>query len=311
MKEQTRFNAIGSILIVFLVSLSFVGADYQYKTNKLIEQSKIETRQAQEKLDKLQTNQKIEALARASKDLYLRNQKLEEIIQTNQIYNEARDEDLYSKFEKPTYDYLKSVTVYINGELPSKRLDDGSIRIRQAWLGTGSIIKIDEEYTYILTNAHVSGQGLEPVEEIILTVKDEIYGKVKAELVKQSDKVDLAIIKVKGKLSSKQEIKKYGEVKQQDKIYSCGHYLGMEYIYTEGSAAGYTTEDRFDSVSLIGNLPSAFGCSGSAVVNQEGELVGVIYAIFNVGYGSVDTAKAIIVKVEDVKEFVENIIGGN
>jgi len=296
MKEQTRSNVIGSILVVFLVSLSFIGADYQYKTNKLIEQQ--------------------------IKDLGKADEIIVDSLLSNQIINEAVDnmilektkelnEDLNTAIEKPTYEYLKSVTVYINGEIPQKVLEDKSIRVRQAWAGTGSIVKIDEEYTYILTNAHVSGQGLEPVEEIILTVKDEIYGKVKAELVKQSDKVDLAIIKVKGKLSSKQEIKKYGEVKQQDKIYSCGHYLGMEYIYTEGSAAGYTTEDRFDSVSLIGNLPSAFGCSGSAVVNQEGELVGVIYAIFNVGYGSVDTAKAIIVKVEDVKEFVENIIGGN
>jgi S1-C subfamily serine protease len=304
MKNFTRITTILVVSAIVFISVALL--DNKYKFIQL--QSEKDGIKSTSDLQLLKLEQKIADLEKVDEGIINNQETSEQAI--NQVAQTV--DDVIVDNEKPSYTYLKSVTVYINGVIAQKQLDDGSLRVKQSWAGTGSIIKVDDEYTYILTNAHVSGKGLEPVEEIELTVKDEIYGKIKAEVVKQSDYVDLAVIRVKGKLSSKQAIKGYGTVKQQDKIYSCGNYLGMEYIYTEGSVAGYTTEERFeDPISLIVNMPSAFGCSGSAVVNQKGELIGVVYAIFQVGYMGVDTSKAIVVEITNVKEFIEQAIGGN
>ena len=113
---------------------------------------------------------------------------------------------------KPTYDYLKSVTVYIEGCVGKDEITD-KLRMNQmieetdegfCWSGTGVIIKITDKETYILSNNHVIGKG--EVNPIIF-VENTDNKKVRAEIIKYADYVDIAVIKLNTILKDKRAIK--------------------------------------------------------------------------------------------------------
>jgi len=186
---------------------------------------------------------------------------------------------------KPSYEYLKSITVYITGELEGKK-----------WIGTGTVIKVDEEYTYILTNKHVAGGGN---KEATIYVENGLR-QLETELVDVHSNLDLAVVKVKGKLKDKQVVKGFSTASPQDKLYLVGHFLGIRYVYSEGVFVGY------DGISDIVQLPVCYGNSGSAVCDKEGNLIGVIFAIYRIGLFDVDTSHGIMVDGLSVRLFLKN-----
>ncbi len=185
---------------------------------------------------------------------------------------------------KPSYDYLKSVTVRIH-----QYADEGT------FVGTGTIIDITSEHTYILTNKHVA-----PIENSDrIFVVDENKKEYKAYVLDNSSYVDLSLICIPNKLNNKTKIKGISKVKESDKIYSVGMYLANYYIYTEGTFAGYDAR-----TNMIANLPGSGGCSGSGVFNRHGKLVGVIFAANYVSMFQVETAKLLLVDIWDVERFL-------
>lgn len=200
----------------------------------------------------------------------------------------------------PSYEYLKSITVYITGQIPSKTLKDGTIRIGQSWTGTGSIVKIDEEYTYILTNAHVVG---DKKRGVVLFV-DNGLRKVESEIVafhRNTDTIDLAVIKVKGKLKGKIPVKGFAISSPSDKLYLVGHHLGRQYIYGVGVMAGY------DGIYDLIQIPTLYGNSGTAVCNSEGKLVSVVFAINRIGWFDVDVAHGLCINGLSVQLFLQRL----
>jgi len=187
---------------------------------------------------------------------------------------------------KPSYEYLKSITVYLTGQLENKK-----------WVGTGTVIKIDEEYTYILTNKHVAGGGN---KEATIYVENGLR-QLETELVDVHSNLDLAVVKVKGKLKDKQVVKGFSTASPQDKLYLVGHFLGIRYVYSEGVFVGY------DGISDIVQLPVCYGNSGSAVCDKEGNLIGVIFAIYRIGLFDVDTSHGIMVDGLSVRLFLEKL----
>jgi len=186
--------------------------------------------------------------------------------------------------KKPSYDYLKSVTVRI-----IKKTD---IAIST---GTGSVIKITNDYTYILTNQHVA-----PIEAEKLYVVDEYGRETKATILSNCLFADLALIRVDGKLKDKREIKKIGNIDHSEKVYSVGMYLGYSYIYTEGTMAGYDESNNF-----VMNMPGSHGCSGSGVFNVAGELVAVVFAGNYIQFPiQIETAKLLCINTFDMKMFL-------
>lgn len=206
---------------------------------------------------------------------------------------------LSQSVKKPTYSLLKKRTVYIVGEVPKKvTYSDGilNVRVREAWAGTGIVIKKEKGYTLILTNAHVAGKGK---DEVLLNVKegDNYYP---ATVIKFHKKLDMALLLVFGDLKDKVGVKKISTtLRPQNKVYCVGNYLGMEYFYSEGTMAGVV-----EGEGIAMNLPVCYGNSGSGVYNQDGDLVAIVFAIFRVGYTGVDTAKAICVRGSDIEKFV-------
>ena len=205
----------------------------------------------------------------------------------------------YIEKEKPTYKYLKSVTVRIKGEIPIKINNDKSIRVPQKWGGTGVIIKIDKDKqeTYILTNAHVTTKN----KEAILMVED-VDRLIYAQVVKYHKYLDLAVIKIGVLLDNKNVIKGYSNIKPQKEVYLVGHHLGKAYLYGEGVFAGYR------GMYGIIQLPVLFGDSGSGVFNIDGKLVGIVFAgeIYN-SKGAIDVAHGMIIETYNIKIFLRKL----
>ena len=261
-----------------------------------------------DKIEELEmlSEKKDEILVNSIKDLYskyLREEQLilsviESTVEADKlIYNEVKENKivnniLIERTKRPSYEYLKSVTVFIKGVALNV---EGNL---EGWRGTGSIIKIDDKYTYILTNKHVA-KALNL--NTILSVEDEEKDKY-ARLVDFHNVLDLAIIRINGKLKGKQAIKGFNKAKQQDPVFIAGHHLGRKYIYGEGVFAGY--DDEF----VLIQMPVLYGNSGSGVFNQQGELVAVIFAISVVDVFYTDVAHGLCIDSEDVIEFVNKVL---
>ena len=203
--------------------------------------------------------------------------------------------------EKPSYEYLKSITVYIEGESIKRETNsEGKLEIKvKRWIGTGTIIKIKDNYTYILTNAHVAGKGL---DNIALFIENGLR-EIEAEIVKYSEKdsIDLAVIKVNSKLKGKREVKGIGDSFPSDSVYLVGHHLGRKYVYGEGVFAGY--QNIYDIIQI----PTLFGNSGTGVCNSQGKLVSVIFAINRVGFFNFDSAHGIAINSNSIKIFLRKL----
>ncbi|RLG10709.1 hypothetical protein DRN73_07120, partial [Candidatus Pacearchaeota archaeon] len=108
----------------------------------------------------------------------------------------------FTKDGRPSYEYLKSVTVVIKGVGFKKIKGGSSVSYRQQkWLGTGVIIKKSSTVTYILTNTHVVHKP--KLQFVQITVEANISGKrtqLAATVVKIHPTQELAIIKLDGDL---------------------------------------------------------------------------------------------------------------
>ena len=210
--------------------------------------------------------------------------------------------------KKPTYKYLKSVTVFVIGETTIKPYIDEANPDGKAfeqtiqWCGTGVIVKMDVDNTYILTNKHVAGGYEEtPVKVQILNGKEKIL----CEIVKMSNWQDLALLKIKGSIKNKAVVKGLAFPTITEKVYTVGHSLGRPYIYGEGVFSGTIIQHD------IYQLPAVNGQSGSGVFNRNGELLGLIYsgsATFIKGNIAWDFTRVNVVKGIYVKEFLEGIL---
>ena len=210
----------------------------------------------------------------------------------NNLLEEKLNKELKNvapKEEKPSFEYIQSVTVRILNII-DKETNKGSV-------GTGTIVKITEDFTYILTNKHVAPKG----SNLLYVIKNE--KKYKAEVLKNGLIRDLSLIRIVGKIPDTNVVKGFSKTKEQNKVYSVGMYLGAYDIYTEGTVAGWKADSR------LMNLPCLFGCSGSGVFDKDGNMVAVVFAgsVYSM-FGGFDTAKAICVPYIGIVAFLEEIL---
>ena len=208
------------------------------------------------------------------------------------LFSDTLDE----RTKRVDYKYLKERTVIINQKFPHSD---------RVYLGTGVIVKIDEDYTYILTNKHVISecdQGWECV-----TFDDTQERPI--EIVKKSAfEFDMAVVKVEGKLKGKKAFEVISAPVIQERVYMVGHNLGRLYLYAQGYVAGH---DNQLQKSLVVGIPSGPGNSGSGVVNSKGELIGLVWGgrlIPHFPFETFDTASALCVDGKVIKLFLEGAL---
>ena len=197
---------------------------------------------------------------------------------------------------KPTYNYLKSITVLIKGKKPIVN-ESGKLTFRTVYLGTGVVIKVTDKYTYILTNEHIANS------KYVQFIQDK-GEDVRAKIIKVSDLFDLGLLRIRGKLTDKRAVKGIALSIIGEKVYMVGHHLGIPFIYDTGNISGYY------GLNMIVSLPVMWGNSGSGVINKDGKLVGLIFAlpvVFKNGFPVCDVAHGIAVDSISIVSFLNSI----
>jgi len=206
---------------------------------------------------------------------------------------------------KPTYKQLKSHTVFITGIVPDRKYEDYMIERGRSWVGTGFVFKVSDKYTWIITNKHVAGIFANKKGNTTeLYIGDSKKERVSARIVRFHPKYDIALLMVHGKLEGKRQVKGLSTAKPQDKVYVVGHHLGRPYIYGEGVFAGYQKSGTL-TYDVI-QVPVLFGNSGSAVFDQNGYVVSLIFAVNGVNMFWVDGAHGLAVPGEILQDFLVN-----
>ena len=233
------------------------------------------------------------------RDLTLANflQDLEDKIKVADEASMNRDRIIASHIErteeKPAYDYIKSMTVYLIEQM----VDDDT----KGSIGTGTVIKVTDNETFILTNKHVCDFA-EGTTCFVYQDKE----KYQITLVKKSEvDHDMQVVKTSIVVPNKIAVKGIKDVVTQDKVFMVGNNNGNPFMYSEGTVSGFI---RGTGDLLVG-MPSGPGNSGSGIFTQDGYLTGLLYAgqVFSTTFeiiGAMDTAHGICIRSEVLRLFL-------
>jgi Do/DeqQ family serine protease len=178
----------------------------------------------------------------------------------------------------------------------------------------GSGVIVDAENGYILTNHHVV-ENADKIE--ISTINDD---SLEAEVVGSDAATDIAVIKVEPKNLVDLPIGESDDVEVGDFVIAIGNPFGLGHTVTSGivSALGRTGISRNGYEDFIQTDASINpGNSGGALVNMNGELVGINSAIIsrtggNVGIGFAvpsAIARSIMRQILDFGEVRRGLLG--
>ena len=182
--------------------------------------------------------------------------------------------------------------------------------------GAGSGVIVDAENGYILTNHHVVGEA----DEIQVSLID---GRMlDAEIVGSDAGTDIALIKVEADDLTEMPIGDSEDVRVGDFVIAIGNPYGLTHTVTSGivSALGRTNISRDGFEDFIQTDASINpGNSGGALVNMNGELIGINSMIFsrsggNVGIGfavPTEIASSIMGQILDFGEIRRGLLGVN
>lgn len=162
-------------------------------------------------------------------------------------------------------------------------------------LGSGACIAQKNGYSYIITNAHVVGNAT-----TFMLVEDDGTPNFDGQLAAKDESIDLALIKTLHQLPPL-------TVTTQMRLGEPVAVLGAPRGYTDSVTVGvishlYRNEGKWFQL----DAPISPGNSGGPVINEKGEIVGVVVAKF------VDVAVEGIgfaIKPELVKEFISKVVG--
>ncbi len=192
------------------------------------------------------------------------------------------------------------------------QFDHGQKRkYKSSSLGSGVIVSTDG---YILTNNHV----VKDADDIKVTLFDkrEFKGKV----VGTDPRTDLAVVKIDAKDLPTLKLGQSGKLKTGDVVLAIGSPFGLNQTITMGivSAVGRSHIGLADLEDFIQtDAPINPGNSGGALVNANGELVGINTAIFSTsgGYMGIgfaipsDMAKSVMDSIIKIGKVVRGWLG--
>jgi len=120
----------------------------------------------------------------------------------------------------------------------------------------------------VITNAHVIKH---PGNILLRVYKGGTYG---AEVLAKDDRLDIAVLRIKGKTLPRLQISDYMDLSIGDDLYAVGAPKDMPYTLTKGILSA--KERKIDGFSYIQSDASLNpGNSGGPLLNEKGEVIGV------------------------------------
>ncbi|MGH8196682.1 MAG: Do family serine endopeptidase [Steroidobacteraceae bacterium] len=155
----------------------------------------------------------------------------------------------------------------------------------------GSGVIVDAKNGYIVTNAHV----VKNASEITITLVDDL--ELKAEIVGADDRSDVAVLRVKdATLPAEIRLADSSQLQVGDFVIAIGNPFGLQHTVTSGivSALGRTGISR-DGLEDFIQTDAAInpGNSGGALVQLDGDLVGINSVILSQTGGNIGIGFAI------------------
>lgn len=195
-------------------------------------------------------------------------------------------------------------------------LPDSPNNRAQEVASAGSGVIVDAARGYILTNHHVVGDA----DEIQITLFD---GKtLDAEIVGSDPATDIAVIKVDAENLTEMPIGDSSSARVGDFVIAIGNPFGLGHTVTSGiisalGRSGISQDGYEDFIQTDASINP--GNSGGALVNMNGELIGINSAIIsrsggNVGIGfavPTEIAESIMSQILDFGEIRRGLLGVN
>lgn len=143
-------------------------------------------------------------------------------------------------------------------------------------IGSGSGIMIGRN-GYILTNNHVAAGGR--FYSVRIEDDEQVYRT--DEIIKYNQLLDLAIIRIQRTLNPLKVYQGQKPLVRGQKVVAIGSPLGLFNSVSNGIISGFRNIDNVDMIQFT--APTSHGSSGGAVLNMQGEVIGISTAGFDSG----------------------------
>ncbi|HMN44623.1 MAG TPA: DegQ family serine endoprotease [Povalibacter sp.] len=168
--------------------------------------------------------------------------------------------------------------------------DAPNVPRQREFQSAGSGVIVDAKNGYLITNAHV----IENADEITVSLQDD--RQVKAEVVGKDTGSDVAVLKVPAKSLTAMSLADSDKAEVGDFVIAIGNPFGLQHTVTSGiisalGRSGINPEGYEDFIQTDASINP--GNSGGALVNLDGQLVGINTAIFSRSGGNIGIGFAI------------------
>lgn len=186
------------------------------------------------------------------------------------------------------------VQVVVNGFGPNEDAKDESVIARQSALGSGVIVDPDG---YIMTNAHVVA-GAQRIKVLFIPTNADLtlyktsfaarQRTYTAKLIGMNRLIDLALLKIEATNLPYISLKENFHIELGQMVLAIGSPLGLDHTITRGIISSVGRQPDLDRpmVYIQTDAPINPGNSGGALVDRDGNLVGINTFIFSKGGGS-------------------------
>ena len=206
----------------------------------------------------------------------------------NKTYDDLyEDYSMYLEEQQTLYDSyisfmkeISSTTLKPVVSIEANFLDEGLQNI-----GSGAVIDEDDLYYYVLTNHHVISYQSTVSNHIF--VNNYVNDKIIAEVLFSDAAYDLAFLRINknievtvfdmnlNEITSNVDLIVIGYPSNQNHAITMGYFIEYRNVSVDNS---YSLVNQVNFPVLISSVPVKGGSSGSAILNHELELVGLIFA---------------------------------
>ncbi|WP_440054912.1 DegQ family serine endoprotease [Pseudoalteromonas sp. T1lg65] len=174
---------------------------------------------------------------------------------------------------------------------------------KRPFSGLGSGVIIDADEGYVVTNNHV----IDDADEIVVTLKDG--REFQAKLVGADSESDIALLQIESEDLTEVKLANSDKLRVGDFSVAIGNPFGLSHTVTSGiisalGRSGLNIEGYEDFIQTDAAINQ--GNSGGALVNLNGELIGINTAILGASGGNVGIGFAIPSNM--MKSLVDQII---